>query len=361
MKATLLLLCSAALVAHSVDVREVATTLKYAPPAETELRTTWLLDWELESTQVAIPSLGIPDFDTPLRTSGKFVWSALSALESPKGERPGKITRTYDEAERAIVVEMPSGSGFPGARLDDSGTTLPIDVEVLFEANDDGYNASFPSKDGGVRPTSDMERLLDGLTARLDAAAWLDLGAREPGDEWEVPGDNLASLWFASAKPADWFWLDRAQPAESFELNTEVADVEPGAFSYDVMGAAEAQYLGLEDIEGVECARIELTFDDHVEMVVPSITSLLARLAEDTPVPFESAPLKVDAQLEGTGVLLWDIKANRLVSITFETQAVVDMTFGIWINMGTAAAARYIEYQATLEGPLNWSLTEVEE
>ena len=104
-----------------------------------------------------------------------------------------------------------------------------------------------------------------------------------------------------------------------------------------------------------------MTFDDHVEMVVPSITSLLARLAEDTPVPFESAPLKVDAQLEGTGVLLWDIKANRLVSITFETQAVVDMTFGIWINMGTAAAARYIEYQATLEGPLNWSLTEVEE
>lgn len=362
MKATLLLLCSAALVAHNVDVREVATTLKYAPSAETEMRTTWTLDWDLESTMAGIPSLGIENFDTTLKIAGELSWSALSALQVSKGARLAAITRTYEEAQRSIKVVMPSGHGFQAIQLKDAGTTRPIDVPVLFEAGDDDFEASFVRQAIELRPTEDMERLLDHLTPRLDAVNWLHLGERQAGDEWLIGARDFESLWFPTADPASWFWHDRASPQASDQWDESLAQTETNEFERKVLGDTRATYLGLQAVDGALCAHIALQIDQQITMVVPGVNSLVARAHFGTPAPFESAPMHVDAQLDGTGVLLWDIASKRLVSLRIEVEATVDMTFGSWWQIADGdGPARFIEYKASLEGPLNWSLTEVEE
>lgn len=367
MRITLCVLAGTALVPGAADVREVPTTLELHQPAAA-VRTTWSLDWQLESSEVTLPTLGIESFDTPLATAGAFTWSAVTQAQLDDEGALRALVRNYDEAEREVRVEMPKGTGFPGTTLEDAGATLPCDLPVRFVPAAEGRGASatdfvaeFVQVAGGLSPTGEQADVLDALTARLDGATWLELGAREVGDTWDVPGEALAELWFPTGDPAAWWWQERGRALADLEWDAAGGALGDATFGARVLGDATATYRGLGDVDGVECARIELAFDDHVEVVLPAVASLLARLTEALPVPFEAQPLVVDAALDGEGVLFWDVEAGRLHRLDFEADAELDVRFGTWIAIADSGPGRYIEYDATLVRPVSFRLVEAAE
>ena len=44
------------------------------------------------------------------------------------------------------------------------------------------------------------------------------------------------------------------------------------------------------------------------------------------------------------------------MSLSFEADVEADVTFGAWVNLGTAVGPSFVEYEARLEGPVRWSL-----
>jgi len=333
------------------DLREEPTTLLDEPGAE-PLDLQWQLVWELDSTSIALPALGIDRFDTPLVARGAVEFETTEQRSA--NDDGWTIIRTYGDAHRMLSVEMPSAEDFPGPLLETVHSMVPLDVPVRFDAKDDGFEARFVNEDEVRTPTGAQEAVLEDLTARLDGAGWLALGERVPGDTWEVPAETLAATWFPVGSPAEFWWQSREEQLERLEWADDIGSYAPAEFSAEVLDTVEATYLGLEDVDGTTCAHIALEFDGDVELTLPTVTSLMARLAGDGPIPFEAKPLRAEVALEGEGALLWDVAGGRLVSIEFEAEANADITFGVWVNMGTAVGPSFVEYEAELEGGVQW-------
>ena len=335
------------------DLREVPTTLVDLPGDE-PLELQWQLVWELDSKRVALPALGVDQFETPLGVAGAFEFETTERRSAD--EERWTLTRTYGDAHRMLSVAMPSTQGFPGPLLETVHTTVPLDLPVRFTQVEDGFEAGFVREGDTRTPTNAQEALLEHLTARLDGVGWLALGEVEPGDTWEVPAETLAATWFPVGSPAAFWWQDRDAPLDGIEWVDDIGSYAPAEFSAEVRDTVEATYLGLEEVDGTTCARIALELDGDVELTVPSVTSLMARLENDRPIPFEAEPLLAEVELEGEGVLLWDVAAGRLVSIEFAGEVHANVTFGVWVNVGTAAAPSFVEYEAELEGGVEWKL-----
>lgn len=242
---------------------------------------------------------------------------ATDVFERLGDGRPQRLTRSFDEISGEFTMEysadIESGEQSSSMESELEGATVIFDWDEDLEA----HLISFEDDEGD-------EELLEGLQEDLDLRAFLPPGSVDVGDAWEVEPAALGSLLMLggvlgtledpeAAGSEDGISLDSMDPVELLESLLD--------------GDVTCTWKGVRDEEGVQVGVIE------VSMEVDSTTDLseaLMGVAEeasggDLPDDFTIDQASLGLEVEGEGLLLWNMEAGHFHY--FEAQTELELSF----------------------------------
>ena len=251
---------------------------------------------------------------------------------------PDTLTRTFD-----VLIGDATASFDAAGESGESGTEMESDLEgstVVFTRSDDGYDVAFESGEGD-------ESLLEDLREDMDLRFLLPGESVSEDDTWEVSLSEFIAL---------------LEPGGGLRLGSDDEDDGPGmegafdslsdAFDEILEGSCTCTYKGMRDVDGVELAEVELEIVvssavDLTEMLSESLEELADESAMGTP-EFEFADLNVD--VEGTGVLLWNVDTGLLHSLdlSFDGELGFDLGFSVETPGDSSSAEASIEVSLSM-------------
>jgi hypothetical protein len=225
--------------------------------------------------------------------------------------------RTYTEAgdSRSTRMVDPMGGDHSG---DIARVSQLIDIPILFERGDDGFEASFPEDSEGD------DDWLDGLLATPDWNLLLPEETPKIGDEWEVSVDLLKGL---REPGGDIAW---EVDGEATGIEGEV-QAPPGITDYE--GEISAKLVEIED--GVATIEFELEVSSETDLTdyVTEDGMLIGDEDSGMPTP-EMEALIIETESEGSGVCYWDMEAGRMNSLILEIESEETQTVVMALEMG---------------------------
>ncbi len=235
----------------------------------------------------------------------------VDQIQAAVDGKPTKVLRRYE----AIGAEVSQESSFRG-ESNSTEVSLVSELEgeeVLFTFEEDEWTPTL------VDGSSLDEAYLVELAASMDLEVILPDGDATEGDEWEAPVDLLDSL----TRPGGELGLHSEE-----EENYEIAETRPVT---QRSGTITVTHAGTSE-EDENLIVLDLAFDTAS---TTDLADVMREQFDSLPDSSGMAP-EVDSALrsteaEGSGQALWNSKAGRLESFTFEIEIseVMDQVFRV--------------------------------
>jgi len=248
------------------------------------------------------------------------------------GGAPKKLKRTFDTLGSDVTTSM---------KMEIMGQSRDADTNSSAESELEGKSVMFTwdaEKKEFVRafdPAGGEEKLLEGLREDMDLRALLPEGEVDEGEEWDIDPKDLVDVL---APGGDLAMKPKESGAEDDGMGMGPSGMENLAdmFGDDVEGKATAKFVGMREVDGVQCAVVKLTIaikakTDMTEQVREQLKG------EDPPEGVESmdiTSLDVEYELEAEGELLWNVAGGHFHSFdvsgtnNFRSDQAISMTVG---------------------------------
>lgn len=259
-----------------------------------------------------------------------------------------ELARRFDELAAASDVQVDDGE--TSLELETESASELADQQVVFtwDEADEAYSCAYD--EGSSGPPG----LLEGLVLECDLAAFLPPREVEPGETWEVAPAALAQV----LKPSGELALLPVHFTPGSLLTVPSGIIVATGFAGasgatgELAGEIRAEYAGTEEQDGVRVARVEL----ELEVTTEADRSAHYRAALERAELPADAELSLELELDGTGVLLWDVERGRALSFELEGEIVlsaelaweetlmnetVEMSGDIEVSGTTRLSARY--------------------
>lgn len=218
--------------------------------------------------------------------------------------RPAVLRRFYEACSFAAETTRSRGRQ-QTKEASFLGTGSVVDTGVVFTwiPEDEAYGRYYDAAEG-------IEEALPGLEADLSLRQLLPPTPVEVGASWTLEPGVLRYL-FTTGGDTDYQLEENKGMGLLRTMRCGVGMNLEQAFGGDETGKVEANWLGVEEVDGKRLALIDLTFDvvlsrDLRERAAASMS--VAELARG----FSMASALVELALEGGGRVRWDLDAGRL-------------------------------------------------
>ena len=270
--------------------------------------------------------------------------------------RPTRLLRTYDTILADTMMSFSMDFGGEEQELSSSSELEGSTVVFTWNEDEGEYDVAFADEEGD----SD---LLDGLREEMDLRFFLPPGEVSEDETWEVDVKELIAL----ATPGGDLSLlpdDQDMPDfEDFEFFEDIfGDDLLDQFEDLFEGSCECTYQGSRDEEGVRVAEIAVELEiasaaDLSDLLIEILDAITERVgADEIPIDVEIADLNLD--LEGQGVLLWDLEAGQLHS--FELTSDVVFAIDLGVSVEEDGTSHFAELSVEMSGSVE-HLIEAEE
>ena len=233
--------------------------------------------------------------------------------------RPTLLTRSFDTLSHEMEMHMESSMNGEEIMNEDMAPEISSvlegeSVEFVWNEDEETYDIVLP--DGSPLEEEDIE----GLIEDMDYRALLPTEEVDEGDEWEIELGHLEGVLAAGGDfkliPDDPEALGGAGSGDLGNLSD--------FFNEEVEGEFLAVFDGIREIDDVEVAVIEISFElTNVVDLTDKYRDIFKNL--EFPGVDEVDPEHVEMEItyEGEGLLIWNLKAGHFHS--FETSGDFEM------------------------------------
>lgn len=329
--------------------------LAFAPEEGSRVTKTFEIaaDFALDDLSLVVNGEDIGAMIGGLDLSGETL-TAVSVTDvygKTKNGRPLGLVRTFDSLSGSFEVSVMTEWG--GEDQDVQSTSELEGATVRFDWNDDAdeYEVAFDEKGGD-------EDLLEGLVEDMDLRAFLPPADVEEGDTWQV---DLEALSTVIAPGGDLVLLPDDAEMDLDEMK-ELEDLFSGQFDDFgelLEGECTCVLSGIREEDGRKLAEIDIDLEvradiDLSDMILQALELIGEELGEEAPeIDLETADLSIE--IDGTGVLLWDLEAGRASSLDLTGEAIFSIDLSVSAEMdGEGGSA---EFYAELSGQYRETVT----
>ncbi len=260
--------------------------------------------------------------------------------------RPERLKRAFDALKSSSTFSIVAGGESQEQPFEASSKLEGRTVSFTWNEQEGAFDVAFEGEEGDTD-------LLDGLDEEMDLRFFLPQGDVSVGDTWEVAVDSLlplvmpgGDLAFESPEDAD---DEAAQMIEEF-LEGKAEELK------DLLhGTCTCTYKGSSEVGGVQLGEIQIALEiASAADLSPLIEEAIQRIAEEngeTEVPVDVRAADVNLDVQGTGTLLWDLRAGRLHSLQMQgdCQIALDVSISVDENGQSHSANLSAELSGTLE------------
>lgn len=258
---------------------------------------------------------------------------------APGDGRPAKLKRAFDSLEGLTNVALTTDFGGEDQEMPSSSDLEGTSVIFTWDEEAEDYKASFEDEDGDAD-------LLAGLVEDMDLRALLPPGEVSPDDTWEVDLERLGVIALPGGNVK---LLPEDVDQESFgdtDVFDGLMDEDYGAYLTDLLeGTCECTYKGeTEEGLGEILVSIEIgSAADLSDMLTQVLETVGDSVGEAPPMTIELADLNLD--LEGEGVLLWDLEQGRLASFEFIAEVIVAADLGVSVDLDGDSQSAEVSFE----------------
>ncbi len=224
----------------------------------------------------------------------------------------GSLLRTYDE----MAFEA---GGESSAETQDAFNTMEgLTVKFVWDAEGEDFVKSFHESEG-------EDEWLENLDPDMDLLQLLPSDEVSVGDSWEARGEGLLTVFSPGGMLAS--GSEQETNPEAEEL-VELAKEQMGSQLESMLEefAIKCTYTGTQTEGDKELGAIEIEFSGDAEIDLSElILSAIELNAERMGGVEADLSAVVSLELEGTGLLLWDMKAGHIHSFSMKYEIIAGM------------------------------------
>lgn len=240
--------------------------------------------------------------------------------------RAVELLRTFDALGATVSVSFSSEVASHDQDIDCTSELEGTTVRFLWDPKKEGYQIAY--EDG------ETDQLLAGLSEDMDCRALLPGKPVAEGDSWEV---TLAELQSLASPGGDLLILPEGTDTGEMQEVQDLFREEFESLAEQLEGSCTCTYEG-QSKEQPELARIalalELTADlDLADAIREAMELAMSQAGEDEMPDIQITTAVVTVDFEGTGVLLWDVKRNRMASLEVSGDASFSMDFSVSVDV----------------------------
>jgi hypothetical protein len=222
----------------------------------------------------------------------------------------GSLKRTYDE------LSFEAGGESSAENVDQFATMKGVTVKFTWDAESDDFVKTFDDSEG-------EEEWLENLDPDMDLLQLLPDGEVSVGDTWEATGEGLLTVFSPGGMLSAGSEQETSPEAEEL---VELAKEQMTSQLESVLEefAIKCTYTGTQKEDDAELGAIEIEFAGEAELDLSElILSAIELNAEQMGGIEADLTAIVTLELEGTGVLLWDMKAGHASSFSMKYEIIV--------------------------------------
>jgi hypothetical protein len=317
----------------------LADELAFRPKADLEAKKTLKITAELKPEKVEMtvngevqPKESMEGVDQT--SQAKLEVGVSDKYVLSKDGHPVDLRRTFDSL--ALTWESGSDKGEASKFNELEGKT----VRFKWNADSESYDKSFHESKGD-------ESLLEPLSEDMDVRALLPAKKVSDGEGWEVRGDKVPQLFLPGGIPGR---IGSGGDAE--EAKTVLDEVRQALAKYQEQLKVQCKYKGSRDEGGDRVGEIDFTFSGKGRTDISHLIQSIASM-EEKDIHFD-VDGSADLDLEGTGVVLWDLEAGRVHSFTMHAEAGVDLDVKVTFEVDGENVEMLAK--AHLSGKADWTL-----
>jgi len=261
--------------------------------------------------------------------------------------RPTKLKRTFDELSSATEVAMSNQmTGDVDQDLTGSSELEGLTVVFTWDDDEEAYTVEFAEDSDGD------EELLDDLKEGMDLRGMLPPGDVSEGDTWDIEPSALLEA-FAPCGSV------KIRPAELDEMmSMNAPQPSPDQMLGEFEGDLTAEFEGVREEDGVRVAVINLLIDvssakDMTEFMEEMMGGM--EMPEGMDIEMDIESMDMEFGFEGKGLLLWNLEAGVLYSLTLTGE--VSQAMDTAMNMSMGEMEQSVEQSMSLSGTQSVTIT----
>jgi hypothetical protein len=217
------------------------------------------------------------------------------------------------------------------------------DLRVRFEWNekDGDYRISYHESEGD-------EELLQGLGIDMDMRALLPAGDVEVGDQWEVRGKALSSVFAFGSN------LESMQAPDEIVAQIIEEEILPQLTAMAEEFTFTCEFKGSRELEGTPVSAIGLTLSGEGQMDIAGIieSALNAQVPDGMEFELSISNAELAVLMQGKGELLWDQKLGAFRSMEMDSD--LELIIDIEIDIDAGGQSQSMEAEIELLGEGSW-------
>jgi len=299
------------IVAAPVLLGFAADELLFRPKADHELKKELRIDVEIKPEKVdftvngeSMPpeNLGV---SSDVAAKVKLVVAATDKYVQSKEGRPTDLLRTFDDLDLSFEAGEDQEDAPDFDELE--GKT----VRFQWNGDSESYDKSFVESEGD-------EALLGRIIEDMDVRVLLPGKKVVEGETWEVLGDRLLPLFLPGGLPGE-----IGSESDREEMQTALDELRSALGKFQEDFKIACKYKGARDEGGVRVGEIDFTLRNTGKADLSRMIQTISAMEESDIHPEVDAQADID--LDGSGILLWDVAAGRIHSLSMHAEASLDL------------------------------------
>jgi hypothetical protein len=249
--------------------------------------------------------------------------------------KPMVLLRTFNELSGNMSVGGEEGDTEEPEMV---GST----VKFAWNSDDEQYDLSYEDGDGD-------EDELEGLNVDMDFLCLLPDDEVDVGDSWEVPGESVATLFFPGGFPMGGAGGDEGGEMMDMAGDAMGSQMEEALEDFVV----ECTYKGDDEDGG---AVIAFEYKGELSLDLSDLAMEALEMQDMGEVEMDAdITLSMDFELEGEGLMTWDMKAGHVKG--FEMNAEVIMLMDASADIEAMGESHTGEASVEVSGEMAWEMS----
>jgi hypothetical protein len=311
---------------RATSSRPSAVKLRFAPEEGSSVTKSFESKTTLTLDELEVSGAGgqAPDIEMSMALSQKIV--VTDQYVKNRANAPQKLVRSFDElgGEQSASMKME----IMGERQTKDHTMRAKSAlegkKVAFEwdAEESAYKKTFD-------PAEEEMEVLETVEEDMDMRNVLPGDAVEEGAEWDVPMRGLRTLFAPGGNLA---LVPENTEEDAMKMGLDSSSLSE-MIGEKLEGTAKAKLVKIEELDGVQCARIHISLDVKSSA---DMTEVARKKLEgsDLPPGFELDHLDVSFAFAGEGDLLWNIAGGHFHNLDMSGQMTIKNEQGVRLEVG---------------------------